>query len=224
MKPRTIKFLLFVVLALLFLSLGKVFSFDQAVFESFFRRFPIVPSSVIFVVLYVVLTFFIWLGPKDILRIVSALVYGPYLSTLLVWVAEAINVVVLFAMSRRLGRQYVEQKLKGRMARLDETVSHTGFWSIFFLKLTPIVPFRFLDLGFGLTSISLKKYWTISALATPLRIFYLQFLLALGLETVLNPDKLRAYFETNPLVMKLCFAYLVLSVVVMVVWRRKRKK
>jgi uncharacterized membrane protein YdjX (TVP38/TMEM64 family) len=210
-------------MAVLFLSLGHFFSFDQAAFESFFRGIPVVSSSIVFVVLYVVLTFFIWLGPKDIFRIVSALVYGPYLSTLLVWVAEAINVVVLFTMSRRLGRQYVEQKLKGRMAQLDETVSSTGFWSIFFLKLTPIVPFRFLDLGFGLTKISLKKYWTISALATPLRIFYLQFLLALGLETVLNPEKMTAYLEANPLVMRLCFAYLVLSVVVMLVWRKTKR-
>jgi len=223
MKPRSTKFLLFIVLAGLFLSLGNVFSFEQTAVESFFRRIPLVSSSIVFVVLYVVLTFFIWLGPKDIFRIVSALVYGPYLSTLLVWIAEAINVIVLFTMSRRLGRQYVEQKLKGRMAQLDETVSNTGFWSIFFLKLTPIVPFRFLDLGFGLTKISLKKYWMISALATPLRIFYLQFLLSLGLETVLNQDKMTAYLEANPLVMQLCFAYLVLSVVVMVVWRRKKR-
>ncbi len=223
MISRSTKFILLIALALVFLSLGHFFSFNQTSFESFFRGIPVIPSSIVFVILYVVLTFFIWLGPKDIFRIASALVYGPYLSTLLVWIAESINVVVLFTMSRRLGRQYVEQKLKGRMAQLDETVSNTGFWSIFFLKLTPIVPFRFLDLGFGLTKISLKKYWTISALATPLRIFYLQFLLALGLETVLNPEKMTAYLEGHPLVMQLCFAYLVLSVVVMLVWRKANR-
>ena len=202
---------------MLFIALGRVFYLDQNAFESLFLRLPLWFSGMFFVLLYVGLTFFIWVGPKDVLRIAAALAFGPYISTLLVWVAEAINVVVLFNMSRRLGRDYVGGRLKGRMLRVERAVSESGFWSIFFLKLTPVVPLRFLDLGFGLTGISFKKYWTISALATPLRIFFLQFFLALGVEMIMDPSRLQTYLYSHPFIFRVTTGYLLLSVVMMFV-------
>lgn len=167
------------------------------------------------------MTFFIWLGPKDIFRITAALVYGAALSTLLIWTAEMINAVVLFSFSRNLGRGYVETKLGAGIRHLDQTIAETGFWQIFLLRLFPIIPLRFLDLGFGLSRISLKKYFTISLVGTPLRIFVVQFFLVLGVETLMNPDLLQRYLLENKAVFWFSFVYLVGSVMTIFILKKK---
>ena len=135
LKSNTVKFVLFLLLILLFLVIGKIFPIDQEWCRSFLTGYSLLWSGIIFIVLYVVITFFIWLGPKDIFRITAAVVYGAYWSTLFVYAAEMTNVIVLFSFSRKLGRGFVESRLKGGMQRLDEIIATTSFWSIFFLRL-----------------------------------------------------------------------------------------
>jgi len=223
MKSQSFKFLAFVFLIVLFFFTGRFLQIDQNNYQQFLQSFPLIPSAVVFVVLYVVVTFFVWLGPKDIFRIAAAVIFGAGLSTLLVWIGEMINAAVLFTLSRKLGREFVESKLKGGWQRLDQTIATTSVWWIFLLKLTPIVPFRFLDLGFGLTKISLKKYWIISALASPLRIFILQFFLSLGVQTVIDPNQLSDYLLAHPLAMNLTCVYMIGSLVVVFFLQRKWK-
>ena len=223
-KNNTIKFLLFLVLVFLFLFLSKYFNIDEEWCKSFLGDFPLFLSGLIFIFLYVVLTFFIWIGPKDVLRITSALIFGAYISTVLVSIGELCNVVLLFSLSRKLGRGYVEEKLRGKMQRLDQTIAGTSFFGIFFLRLFPVVPFRFLDLGFGLTKISLRKYFMIALLSTPSRVFFLQFFLSLGMDVAMNPGRLQAYLNEHPLVMQVSFIYLVGAIVMMFFWKRKVSK
>jgi len=224
LKEYSSKFLLLVILAVLFLLGGKYFSIDQETCQNFLGNFPLALSAAVFVVLYIVVTSLIWLGPKDIFRIASAFIYGAFFSTLLVWIGEMGNVIVLFMLSRKLGRGYVEKRLKGGMKHLDETIAETSFWSIFFLKAFPIVPLRFLDLGFGLTKISLKKYFIISALGSPLRIFFLQFFLSLGVETATNPYKMAEYLNENPLIWKICFFYCIGCFALIYFMKRKSRR
>lgn len=221
LKNNTVKFAFLIILAGVFLCLGKFFSVDKETYQSFLSGFPVAVSGFIFVILYVIVTFFIWVGPKDILRIIAAVVYGVGLSTFLVWIAEMTNVVVLFSFSRRLGQAHVAGQLSARLKRLDQTIAGTSFWRIFFLRLFPVVPLRFLDLGFGLTRISLKKYFTISFLGTPLRIFFVQFFLTLGTDTLMNPGKLRDYLAGNKVALWMSFIYLAGSVLTIFILRSR---
>jgi len=223
-KKFPAKFILFVILIVLFSFVSKYFSMDQDSYQSFLQGFPLVLSGIIFIVLYVVVTSIVWLGPKDLFRVVSALLYGAGISTILVSIGEMINAIAMFMLSRKLGREYVAGKLKGGMKRLDEAVTETGFWSIFFLKVFPIVPFRFLDLGFGLTRIRLKKYLFISALGAPMRIFFQQFFLSMGVETATNPHKLAEYLTENPHIWWFCFFYCLGSFGLMYYMKKKHKK
>jgi uncharacterized membrane protein YdjX (TVP38/TMEM64 family) len=220
----TIKFIIFIILAIVFLSLGKIFSFDTEPYRDYLSQFPLLLSGAIFIVLYCSLSFIIWIGPKDIFKIVGVAIYGPYLSTFLIWIAEMGNLLFLFSLSRRLGRAFVENKLKGRMHRVDQAIAETSYWWIIFLRSTPIVPFRFQDLGFGLTKISLRKYFTISALASPPRIFFLQFFLSLGLETIEDPRRLTAYLEAHPKIFLITFVYLLISLILLFVLRKRLKR
>ena len=221
---KVFKFFLLIFLIIIFLAVGRFFHFDIDSFKAFLSQFPPWITWIIYIVVYVVVTFFIWLGPKDVFRITAAAVYGALISTLLVYTAEMINCLVLFTFSRRLGRSFVESKLKGKMRRVDEAIADTSFWSIFFLRFFPIIPFRFLDLGFGLTKISLRKYFVISLISSPLRIFFNLFFLSLGTEFILDPFKLQEYLLEHPHIMYLGFGYVASSLFMIFILKRKWKK
>ena len=225
LKSNTSKFVSLIILAVLFLCLGKFFPAAEAkhLFINTLPKIPITLSSLTFIAAYVSVTFFIWVGPKDIFRIVAAVVYGAGLSTVLIFIAEMLNVIVLFSFSRKLGRGYIETKLPQGAKRLDQTISNTSFWRIFLLRFFPIIPMRFLDLAFGLSHISLKKYFIISFLATPLRIFYVQLFLAEGIETIMNPDRMQEFILRNQTAFFIGMVYFLGSVAVVFFLKRKNQ-
>ena len=220
-RNTTRKFILLITCVLLFLIIGRFFHIDERWCKSLLTETPLAVSGIIFIVLYVVLTSLIWLGPKDFFRITAALIYGAYVSTLLVYISEVINAFIFFTFSRKLGRGFVESRLRGKMRHIDETTADTNFWWIFAMRLF-IVPFRFLDMGCGLSKISFAKYFSIVLIATPFRLFLFQYLLTLGFETVRNPSKLAEHFLENPWVLWMNFLYLVGAATVLFVLRRKK--
>lgn len=218
-SKRFTKFTVFVILVIVLLCVGLIYSINEESIQSILSSIPKSISTIIFVALYVGLTTFIWLGPKDIMRIVGAIFYGPYLSTVLVWIAETINAVILFNLSRRLGREYVESKLKGKTNLIDETINQSSLWWIFLMRVF-VVPFRFLDLGCGLTSISLIKYLFIITVASPVRIFIFQYILSLGKDVYMNPDSLAEHLSAHPAIMFMAFAYMIGAFVAVFAFRK----
>ncbi len=210
---ETLKFIAFVVLMAVFLIGGRAIpGLDE---PNHWRvllveRSPVLASS-IFILVYVVGTFFMWIGPKDVLRVVSALVFGAEWSALLVYIGEMMNLLTMFGFSRKMGRAFVEQRLRGRMRELDARVSSTRSATIFFMKFYPYVSFRVLDLGYGLSRISLPRYFCLSALAAPVRIYVIQYFLALGLGTAFNVAHLQNYLLEHPRWMVATTVYIVSS-------------
>lgn len=210
------------VIIVLAMILGHFFQVDATSFQQWLLSYRVGWfSMILFLGLYISLTSLIWIGPKDVLRITAALVYGAGVSTLLIWVGELINVIIMFGLSRRLGRDFVAERLKGKMKQLDQAMSTTNFWWIFWLRFFPVVPFRFQDLGFGLTSVSLRKYFIIVMLASPIRIFFLQFFLSLGPNVIQNPKVIEIYFNNHSEVLPLVGGYLVGSLILMFILSRK---
>jgi uncharacterized membrane protein YdjX (TVP38/TMEM64 family) len=222
-QSKFFKLYLFLIFIILCVALSRYFKFNLAESKKILLSYPLVLSGLIFIILYVGSTTIVWFGPKDILRVAAALIYGAYISTVLVYIGEMLNLIIMFSMARALGRDFVAKQLKGKLQQLDENIAQTSFLSIFFLKLIPIVSYRVLDLFFGITKISLKKYFLISLLAAPVRLFFVQFVLSLGLDVALNPEKLREYFEAHPLALWLNFIYMVVSIVAVIIWRYQAK-
>ncbi len=210
----TLKFLILVVALALLLFLGRYFHIDPERTEAFLSRFPLIYSGIIFVCLYVVITFFFWLS-KDIFRLVCAFLFGAYVSTLLIFIAEAINAVILFSFSRFLGRQFVEDHLGNIQGGLDKKIANTGFLWLFLFRAVPLVPFRFLDLAAGLTDISFRRYMAAVVLGSPVRIFWVQYILAgAGRGILKNPQALVDYLSLNRGAFIFSFIYLILVVFV----------
>ena len=205
---RNFRFLLFLVIIVLCFILGQYFHPDLEYLRHFFKQFPPVISGFIFVVSYVVITFFIWFGPKDVFRILAALLFGPYVSTLYVWLAEIGNVFVLFHFARKLGQEFIVNKFNLDKGRLEKTKGNTGFLWVMALRMNPLFPVRFLDLSFGLSTIPFKKYLTVSIISTLPRIFWLQYIIAgIGEGIFEGAEKMMEFLLANPFLIKYSFIY-----------------
>ena len=93
-----------------------------------------------------------------------------------------------------------EKKLHYAIKRksIDEVKKDSSFLGVLALRLNPLAPFRIMDLGFGLSSISLKKYWLICLGASLPRILWLQFILAgVGISFLKEPKEVIHYLTSH---------------------------
>lgn len=186
--PQHQKFLKFIALVFFVLAVlyaGRLVVLNEEAVRTFIGQYPLWLAAVVFVVSYVVVTFFVWVGPKDLFRAAAAFLFGPSVSTVFVCIAEMFNLALLFFLSRALGREYIEEKFGGKLQKWSDKFKEDTA-SVFLLRALPYVPMRFLDLGFGLTRISFRKYFSICFLATPLRIFPVQYALYKGFDMIFN--------------------------------------
>jgi len=180
-KPQhnpALRFILLLLILIFCWLLGRYFQFDGASLRTSLAQYSIILSGVIFIFLYVLTTTFIWFGPKDIFRIAGAILFGAVASTLFVWIAEMGNTAIMFLLSRRLGREFIEQKYKLKAEAIDQVKKDSSVLGLVALRINPLIPFRLMDLGFGLSAISLKKYWMVTLIASIPRIFWLQVIIA----------------------------------------------
>ena len=192
-RQDRVRFLAFILLLLLLWYAGSFFSLDVNKVGLFFKKLPILISAALFIASYVVVTFFIWFS-KDVFRLVAAVLFGPYVSTLFVFLAETINACVLFGFSRFFGRDFVERRFGGAYKDFEKKFAGNSVPWLLLLRLAPLVPFRFMDLAMGLSGISLRKYLLIVILGSPLRIFWVQYVLAgVGISFLKSPDILMQY-------------------------------
>jgi uncharacterized membrane protein YdjX (TVP38/TMEM64 family) len=214
------QFWLLVAILLALILTGMLFHFDDKVWVDFFRRIPFPIAGALFIVAYIGVTFFVWFA-KDLFKIVGAVVFGPYWSTLFIWLAELVNAAIFFHMSRRLGRAYVEEKFHLGNERLDRAGRGRGVWHIFVLRAFPIVPYRILDLAYGLTTVSFRKYLIVTAVAMPAWIFWFQLIFAALGSSVFDLARLTDYLLQNAAVVRLGFLYLIVSTVAVILLRKK---
>jgi uncharacterized membrane protein YdjX (TVP38/TMEM64 family) len=201
---------------------GNSVRFNDARWAQYFKGIYFPAAGLLYIAAYIGITFFLWFS-KDFFRIVGAVVFGPYWSTLFIWIAELVNAGIFFHISRKLGRAYVEEKFNLKREQLDRAERSSGTWHIFLLRTLPVIPFRILDLAYGLTSVSFRKYLIISAVAMPIRVFWVQFIAAALGSSVFNIGRALAYFEEHLVVFKLSFLYLVFSLAAVIFLRRRLK-
>jgi len=212
---QTVRFFIFMAIFVACWLLGRYFKIDLDYFQSFLSSYPLILSAVIYVILYVGITTFVWFGPKDVFRVLGAIILGPYLSTLFVSISELLNLCIMFQLSRKLGRDYVEQKFRVKSRDIDKASKGMGFIGVLAIRLNPMIPFRIMDLAYGVTQISLKKYLSISLLASPFRIFWLQFILFSMSHVILKEresileiiPEMMEFFTANPMILNYSWFY-----------------
>jgi len=214
-----INFLIFIGFIFAFIFLGRYFSFDQQSLDRLFQKVPLSLVALAFAMAYVAGTFLIW-QLKDPLKIIGAVLFGAYLSTLLIYIAEIVNAYIFFTLSRKLGRDFVEKKVKGRLKRFYEHIETMSLGWVFLLRAVPLIPYRVLDLSFGLSRFSFRKYLLVVLVASPPRIFAIQFVLAAVKGFSL--EKTTAYFMAHQTVALILVLYFLAAAVV--VFKLKSQK
>ncbi len=216
-----LKFGIFISVLILCWAVGSFFNFDIDTYRNWLNQYPLFISGLLFVLLYVGVTFFVWLA-KDLFKVVGAFLFGAWWSTFFIWIAEMINAAILFHLSRFLGRDFVQKRLLKKSEFLNDRISSRGFWGIFALRAIPVVPYRFLDLLAGLSTISFRKYFIIVLVGSPLRIFWIQFVLEGVGEVVLkNPTVLMDYLLKNQGMFLWSFTYLIAAIILLINLKRK---
>ncbi|MFH1876527.1 MAG: VTT domain-containing protein [Candidatus Omnitrophota bacterium] len=211
--------ILIVAFVLLSLVLGNIFSIDRTAIDRFFGKIPLTFSIPVFIGLYVAANFFIFWDIKDILKIVAAVIYGAYLSTALIYCAEIINAVLFFKLARSLGKNFSQKFSQGRFKHLYAKVGTLSFSWIVLVRLLPLIPYRVLDVCFGLSKVRLRVYLAAVILASLPRIFVIQFPLAAIGE--ISAEKMFIYFNTHPKILCALFLYYAGSIVIAVALRKR---
>jgi len=128
---------------------------------------------------------------------------------------------LFFNISKILGRTFVEKILKGKFKKFYENLENISFSWIFMLRLLPLIPYRVLDAGFGLSKVSFRKYLAAVILASPPRIFWIQFIMAsVG---GFSFEKIMQYYQKNSLITFLVLIYFIVSIVIAFKWKNKFK-
>ncbi len=213
-KKTWYRFLLLIIILVIIGISSYYFKIDLETISGYLEKFSLSKAALIFVIIYVFITIFIF-PAKDILKVIASILFGAILSSLLIWIAEIINATVFFYLARYLGRGFVQQKIKGQMKTIDDKIEHSGFRGILILRLIPLIPYRVLDLLSGLTSISFFQYLLIVFIGSPLRIFWVQYVLAaVGMAVFKNPACLVDYMMENKIIFVWSLVYFILAIIV----------
>lgn len=98
------------------------------------------------------------LPPIGVLSLTAGLAFGPAIGFLAIMAAATLGTTATFFISRRLGRGFVERRLKGRFKSLDEALGSKGFATVLFFRVVPIVPYEALNYVSGLSKIRFRDY------------------------------------------------------------------
>ena len=207
--------LLILIIALLVIwYLGRYLHIDTSSMQKSLQSLPLYLSALLFIILYVVITFFVFFS-KDIFWVTSAVIFGPFYSGLFIFIAEVINAFILFFLARNLGRAYVARFLEGKYESLDRRLGKISFFWLFIFRAAPLIPYRFLDLAAGLTKINFKRYLAAVILGSPVKIFWIQYILfGVGRSALENPSLLTDYFLNNKALLSFSFIYVILVMMV----------
>jgi uncharacterized membrane protein YdjX (TVP38/TMEM64 family) len=123
----------------------------------------LVLSAILFVVGYT-LVISLSLPVAGILTVLSGALFGRWLGTLLSSTGSVVGATLAFLSSRYLFRDLVQRHFGHRLTAFNEGVRREGGYYLFTLRLVPVFPFFLLNLGMGLTSMSLGTYVWVSLL------------------------------------------------------------
>jgi uncharacterized membrane protein YdjX (TVP38/TMEM64 family) len=124
---------------------------------------------------YVLLT--IGFVPGALPTMAAGVVFGLGTGTLYAFLGEVLGGVAAFWLARILARPLIEPRLAraGRFAALDRAVAIEGWRIVFMLRLSPAVPFNFLNYALGVTTIRFVDYVVASVGMLPGALLYVYY-------------------------------------------------
>ena len=113
-------------------------------------------GPLVFIAIYVIAPALFLPGAP--LTIAAGVLFGPVWGTVYTIIGATAGATVAFLVARYLGREWVERRTSGVIARIKTGVEAEGWKFVAFTRLVPIFPFNVLNYAFGLTNIGLVPY------------------------------------------------------------------
>ena len=131
---------------------------------------PIAPVA--FVLVYAVAV--VALMPASLLTIAAGAVFGLAKGALYAFIGAMVGSTAAFLLGRHAFRDVVTRSLaaRPRSAAVERAVSAKGRRIVFFLRLSPLVPFNFLNYALGVTTITLTDFLVASIGMVPATVVY----------------------------------------------------
>jgi len=125
--------------------------------EAFIRGFgPWAPIA--YAAIYIICAPIPFLAP--VFSAVGGLLFGAVRGTLYILVVATLSALVPFSLSRRLGQEWVEGKLKGKKLEdiYQRSEGNRGFVFILLMRLVPVLPWEVQNYVAGLTKVSVPTF------------------------------------------------------------------
>jgi len=179
-KQKGINIILIAVVILSFAGIGTAFllqcdSSGCPSVEAFVRSFG-AWAPVIYAITYFASAPIPFIAP--VLSAAGGLVFGPILGTILVLFVATGSSLIPFYLARRLGSDWIADKLKGRNIEnlYKESEGSGGFLFVFMMRLIPIIPWEIQNYIGGLSKVPVGTFVMATALGIIPGSFSLVFL------------------------------------------------
>jgi len=139
-------------------------------------EFDTVQARLLYVLVYVVGA--LLLVPGVLLSFIGALLFGVWEGTLYTWIGATIGATLAFWLAKALGRDFVAQRLGGKLQVLDQRVRDRGFVGLLLIRLVPLFPFNVVNFGCGLTGLRTRTYVAATAVGIVPGTFVYQYFFA----------------------------------------------
>lgn len=169
---------IFVVAYLFIKRYGIMLSFEALMearheIESSLMKNPVL-GAMLFSVIYIS-AIALSLPVATALTVLSGFLFGTILGTFIVVVSATVGAAIIFLLARYIFRDYFAKKIGDRISVVNRELTEHGFRDVLLLRLTPIVPFSFINIATALTSVRLRQYVLATAVGiVPFTFVYVQ--------------------------------------------------
>jgi len=95
--------------------------------------------------------------PGSILTGLGAVIFGPYLGFVYVWLGAMLGAAAAIYIGRTLGREFAASLIGDRLRRYDDAIERNGFATVLYLRLI-YFPYTPMNFGMGLTKVRFGDY------------------------------------------------------------------
>jgi uncharacterized membrane protein YdjX (TVP38/TMEM64 family) len=96
------------------------------------------------------------MAPGPILAGAAGLLFGTALGTPVALIAATTTAVAELLIGRYLAGAEISRMLPERLRRVDDFMDRRGFWAVFYLRLTPAIPYHLVNYAAGLTRLRVR--------------------------------------------------------------------
>jgi uncharacterized membrane protein YdjX (TVP38/TMEM64 family) len=112
--------------------------------------------------------------PGTLLATIGAVIFGPYLGFVYVWLGAMLGASLSFFIGRYLGRDFASSLIGDKLRKYNEAIERNGFATVLYLRLI-YFPFTPMNFGMGLTRVHFRDYFSGTALGIIVGTFIFTF-------------------------------------------------